>query len=177
MAGTLDRTFQHLEAQKADVLAAFASLPPSQLHFQPAPGSWSALQVLDHLQKTEHGITTAVVETMPTPHKQPVSDLVKTTLLRGLFLLPSRVKAPGSAPQIMPGDDLELPVLAERWAGTRLRLASLIAGFPPRTLPLGVFRHPVSGWMTMGQTLSFLSAHIVHHNYQLRRLARTHAQL
>ena len=177
MADPLDRTFQHLETQKAALLNIFASLPPARLHFSPAPGSWSAIQVLDHLQKTEHGITTLVVQTVPNPHKQSVSELVKSTLLRGLFLLPSRVKAPGSAPQILPGEGLELPVIAERWAGTRLRLADVIAGFPPQTHPLGVFRHPVAGWMTMGQTLAFLSAHITHHNYQLRRLARAHARL
>ena len=177
MAGTLDHTFQNLERQKADLLAAFASLPLSQLHFQPNPASWSALQVLDHLQKTEHGITDAVVGNLPNPQEQPFSDRLKTTLLRGLFLLPSRVKAPGSAVQILPGDDLELPVVVERWAGTRRRLADLIASFPPPTLYLGVFRHPVSGWMTVGQTLHFLSAHIVHHNYQLRRLARSHDRL
>jgi hypothetical protein len=57
-----------------------------------------------------------------------------------------------------------------QWVKNRERLFSLLDSLQPDQLSLGVFRHPVSGWMTMPQALAFLSAHIRHHEYQLDRL-------
>lgn len=175
MSNDLQRRLDRLETQKSSLLTQIASLPPAQLNNKPAEDSWSALEVLDHLHKVEHSILDAVIDTIPepAPRRPSTRDQIQSLLLRGLFLLPSRVKTPPTATAILPEKHLHLAEIEQHWASTRERLHAVVNSFPAPLLPMGIFRHPVCGWMTLPQTLGFLSAHLTHHNYQLRRLRRS----
>jgi hypothetical protein len=170
MLALLERWFARLESRKDSMLTGLDSWPQSDLEFCHRPGAWSALQVLDHLQRTEQSILDVMVARIPDSRPASLKDGLGAVFLIGLFLLPSRVTVPGTASEVLPSAAAGLEEISQRWDGTRTELAAVLDGFPFASLRCGVFKHPVSGWMTMPQTLRFLSAHLVHHGYQLRRL-------
>jgi hypothetical protein len=49
-------TFSALEAQRAALLTDVAGWPAAVLAYRPAPGAWSAPEVLHHLVRVERGI-------------------------------------------------------------------------------------------------------------------------
>lgn len=161
-----------LEKQKLSVLSGLASWSPAQLNFRPTAQSWSSLNVLDHLQKTEQGILDAVIEGLARPRRLEIKDRMGSFFLTALFLFPSRVRVPRSASAVLPGDAPNRAQIEDLWASTRTQLATVVADFPNNLMSLGIFQHPVSGWMNMSQVLGFYSAHLIHHEYQLNRLKK-----
>jgi hypothetical protein len=97
-------------------------------------------------------------------------DRIGAIFTIGLMLSPMRVKAPASATAILPQTTEDPAETALRWKEVRTEMADLLGRLRTDQLGCGLFRHPVSGWMTIQQALTFLSAHMQHHIYQLNRL-------
>ena len=129
------------------------------------------IQIAEHLQRTEQAIVD-VAFLQPLAPVQTTRQRIKAGLMITLTSTPTRIKVPEAVPGIAPVESLTLSELEARWTATRSRLQAQIAAFPADKARCNVFRHPVSGWMTLPQTLHFLSAHLTHHGYQLRRVQR-----
>jgi len=171
MDASLSGQFAKLERQKQTLLEQLAEWDSPLLAFRSAPGQWSALEVLDHIVKTESAIVATMRNHAASSRSVSAPDRVRGFLLILLFLTPVRVKAPGSVKAIVPSGDNSFESLGAAWTQTRDELESFLNSVPRKRLWPAVFRHPVAGWMTLPRTLSFLSAHIIHHVFQLRRLA------
>ena len=168
---TFAKRFASLEAQKAGMLAEVQEWPTAMRSMRPRDGGWNALEVLDHLVRTETGICGVVAETMHEPRRIGVRDRLRFVLVERVFLSQRRVKVPESVTKfIWPGEGLELAEITARWDAGRVRLAEVAC--EASACRGGVFRHPVSGWMSFEQVLRFFSAHMVHHQYQLERIRR-----
>ena len=173
MLPSLARAYRRLEVQKAELLAALENITDERLAYKPSPESWSALEIVDHLIKTERGIMQQVPARLEKACSVPVRDRLRGTLVTCLFRTPIRVKVPTAASAaIVPSGRLDLPSLNARWAESRRSTSSILEQVPRLPLRLAAFRHPVTGWMDLPQTLRFLSAHITHHNFQVARLQR-----
>lgn len=81
------------------------------------------------------------------------------------------MKVPSSAAEVLPDPNVNLAAVLQRWDVARKDLAQLLTQTTPDQFGAGVFRHPVSGWMSSLQILSFFSVHIQHHGFQLIRLS------
>jgi len=89
----------------------------------------------------------------------------------GYAVTGARVKVPPAALTVLPEvitDDASS--IATHWEQVRGEMGILLQSLQPNQLGRGLFRHPVSGWMTMRQAIAFLSAHLRHHGYQIDRL-------
>jgi len=159
-----------IERQKAETLALIESWPPARLAYRPDAGAWSANEVLDHLVKVEGEILAAAREGLQNPHRLGVRDRLGFLFIDRVFRSPRRVKVPASASQVLPDPNATLVDIRERWDNTREDLTVFLSQLTPAQLQGGVFRHPVSGWMSVPQILRFFSAHIQHHGFQLTRL-------
>ncbi len=159
-----------LETQKCDVLSEVARLSSTQLRFRPQPGDWSALDVLDHLVKVEESLLRTVRRHLPDGVAISARDRVGALLITSVMLSPMRVKVPASASMVLPAATMDLPAIVASWSSVRDQMANLLESLQPAQFRMGVFQHPVSGWMTMTDTLRFISAHLQHHRYQLNRL-------
>jgi hypothetical protein len=170
MQPVLQPRFAELEVLKQAHLAATATWSEAQLQFRPA-GQWCALDVLDHIVRTEAAILRAM-QAQQQQNQRPVdpADRLRSLLLVWLFRTPARVKAPGPVNAILPGAALDRDKLANQWSETRRNLREFLDDLRPGQLHFAAFQHPVSGWMTVPRTLEFLASHIHHHRYQLRRL-------
>jgi hypothetical protein len=158
-----------LENQKTDLLSQLESWPTDKLSYRPGP-NWSVLEVLDHIVRTEIAILSAARIGLERPHHIGVGDRLRTRLIQKIFSSDRKVKVPASAGLVLPGSDLHLSEIADRWNDCRADLNSFVTQGDPGLLRKGIFRHPVGGWMGMQEILEFFSVHLVHHQYQLERI-------
>ncbi len=170
------KLFAELETRKKQLLAEIVRGRYGRLRFGPANAGWSVLEVLDHLQKTEASILLQMMRKLQAAQPVPLKDRVQSIFLLILFRLPSRVSIPPAARQIQPSATAALAEITDAWSQTRLHMRDFLKEVSAEDAANGLFRHPVSGWMTLATTLSFLSAHIVHHRYQLKRIERSWRQ-
>ena len=164
--------FDGLEKKKHAFLHTVSSWTPCQLRFRPTPAAWSALQVLDHVVKTEREIFAAAQSGLNQSRTSPLGDRIRGSLLNALMSSPARLKVPAAAALILPDNSKDLPELTDDWISVRRLQRKWIAALGSGYSNKGIFRHPVSGWMTPSQTLGFLSAHLHHHGFQIKRIQR-----
>lgn len=169
--------FEKLEMQKQKVLAGVARLSAAQLRFRPEPTGWSVSDVLDHLMKVEKALLETVQANLPDGTPLQLIDRVGALFIIAVMQSPIRVKVPASASMVLPDATADTSETAMRWSEVREEMADILRSLRPEQLRCGLFRHPVSGWMTMAQALAFLSAHLRHHDYQLNRLKSTTRKL
>jgi hypothetical protein len=171
MSGSAVNAFRLLQTQKDSFLNDLTSWNPAQLGFGCKPGSWSALQVLDHVVRTERGILAEMQQNVRRCDRMPFADRVKGDLLILLMRSPARVRVPGLvAPVILPGYEPDLSELTAAWNDTQTQLGQWIGELHENETAYAGFRHPVSGWMSVLQAVMFLAAHVRHHRYQLGRI-------
>ncbi len=171
----LFRRLTQLAQQKEQLLASIACLSPERQTFRSTPAEWTLWQIVDHLVRTEDAIMEQTLANLPDGHEVGAGDRIRGFLLEMLFRSPARVKVPAKASNVLPGPEPNPDLLREEWNAARVRMQAAIGSFPAAALQRGVFKHPVSGWMTITQTMRFLSSHIVHHRHQLARQEKAFA--
>ncbi|MBO0356699.1 DinB family protein [Hymenobacter sp. BT186] len=165
----LERATNHL-LQSAEALG-------NRAHQSPGAGQWSAAQVVHHLLISETGInhyidkklrSTEELQKAGLPHK------LKSMLLRVLLRLPGiKFKAPPKLKALTPEQMPPLPELRHEWESVRRSLEQILNEYPGNLLNRAIFKHPRSGMLTIYQTLDFMLDHILHHQRQLNRIAKT----
>ena len=143
----------------------------------PAPGHWSAAQVVHHLLFIESNIIQYVQKKVLSEEVLPKVGLftrLRAQVVRLLLRLPGlRYKAPrGVATLTDSGEVPALPALRATWEASRRQLERLLNEFPGRQLNRAIFPHPRSGRITIYQVMEFLLDHLLHHQQQLNRITR-----
>lgn len=177
MTNRLHLLIEQLDRATANALAATEALGP-RAYVAPAPGEWTAAQVIHHLLTAEKTIVLALRKALATDHGgfrlRTLGSRVRGILLRlGLRLPGLRFKVPPSLPPPPPAEAIEpLPELQVKWAGIRRELEQVLHEFPGSKLHHTVFRHPRAGWLTIGQTVTSVLDHTLHHQQQLNRIKK-----
>ena len=160
-------------AARAGVLATVRTLDPVQLRFAPAPGSWSIAQVVEHLTLAEE--LTAKGLRNPRPVERRGSRLaasLRLRILKAIFGKPFvRVRAPSRA--LLPEGSASLDALERRWSEAAADIEAFLRDLPAARERERLFRHPVTGWLTLREMLEFHHAHIGHHARQIARIRRS----
>lgn len=163
-------TLTTLEQQRRDLLDDLNTWTAARLTYRASSGQWSALQMLDHIIRTEREILLVVYKNEGTYRRIGITDHLRTRFLKAVFQTDRKVKVPSSAGIVLPADGSSLPALSAEWADVRSTLARnadrLFASYTGK----GIFRHPVGGWMDMQSVLDFFSVHLHHHGFQLERI-------
>ena len=165
-------TLLQLETKKSELLDSLSRWPGEHLRFRPADGGWSAVQVVDHLVRTEIEIVAAAKKGLAQPRRIGARDRAGTWFLQRVFESDRKVKSPGKVTAIIPAEAPTLSECAERWDDARRELAALETRVGPEVAQMGIFRHPVGGWMTLDGVRDFFAVHIHHHGFQLAALER-----
>ena len=175
MTNRLHVLIEQLDRATDRALASAEALGP-QAYQAPGPDQWSAAQVVHHLLTTEHFIARQLRAALASDStkwrvgtfKIKLRSLLLRLALRlpGLkFKIPSKVPPPAAAPAA-------LPELRAEWASVRRELEQVLHEFPGTKLRHTVFRHPRAGWLTVGQTVTSILDHTLHHQQQLNRIAK-----
>lgn len=157
---------------RANVLATVRALDPVQLRHVPAPGSWSIAQVVEHLTLAEE--LTAKALRNPRPVERRGSRIAASVRLRiiTLFFGKPFVRARVPSRALLPEGSASLDALERRWLEAAADIEAFLRDLPAERRQERLFRHPVTGWLTLGQMLQFHLAHIGHHARQIARIQR-----
>jgi hypothetical protein len=171
MSPDLARRLDALEASRSRALARLGPHDRAHLNRPPAPGRWSALQVLHHVVEVEAATVGYVRKKMQAGAGLPPAGLASRLRRLALTLAlasPLRFRAPAVVASVP--DDVDPAALRERWEAVRRDLRDLVASFPPALEGRLVFRHPVGGRLGLADTLAVLQAHLDHHLPQVERV-------
>lgn len=159
--------WRRLDAATSDVLTHVEQLSETEALWRPAEGGWSARDVLEHLLITEE-LVLAQYPARGTPRVLREWWLVRLMTLASAGGL--RVRMPLRA--LAPTGQISVPDAAARWHAARARLRAEAATAATAASPVALLHHPAAGPFSWAGGLDFLTAHIRHHERQLRRLAR-----
>ncbi len=143
----------------------------------PAPGQWSATQVVHHLLFIENNIIQYIQKKIQAEELLPKVGLLtrlRARFVRLLLRLPGlKYKAPrGVATLTDAGEVGSLAELRSGWNASRRQLERLLNEFPGRQMNRAIFPHPRSGRITICQVMEFLLDHLLHHQQQLDRITK-----
>jgi len=170
MTDESETLFDRLAQSRDRALAFVEATDGPRRGLRPGEGQWSMLQVIEHLVLAEEG-TLRVLRQGPGPRPRVTfRSRLALRAIEVLFGLGARVRVPSQS--LAPSGADALDTLRSRWSGAREGIAAVVRGLDADGLRQPRFRHPVAGWLTVGQGLDFLERHIRHHERQLHRIRR-----
>lgn len=169
----IQKEWNRLESLKKAYEKVLEQAAPEELAFKPAPDSWNMLQVVRHIVTAEELSTAYLVKKNYTnaQRRGNLGTHFRALLLRLLLRSPLKFKAPPVA-ALQPVAEQDKARLLSDWEAEREKLALYLENFPEEKLEFEIYRHPRSGWLTIGQTLQFFGDHLQHHRQQLARLQK-----
>lgn len=170
MTPDLARRFESLEASRTLALALLDPHDRKILNRAPAPGRWSAVQVLHHVVESEAATLGYVRKKMQAGASLPRAGLasrLRRTAVELALASPLRFRAPAVAATVP--EEIDPAELRARWDAVRHGLRELLASFPPELEDRLVFRHPVAGRLGLADALAVLQSHLDHHVPQVRQ--------
>lgn len=172
MQPKLVKRFQELEQARHKILSAAESYPPSQLFMKPAPGEWSIAQVIIHLSMTEMQILGYIQKRMSKGALQPatIRSWSRYMVVKLALRYRKKIKAPRQV--ISPPEEVAFAEAVKDWEQTRAKWQQALSQIPAQFMNKELFKHPLMGYITISQTLSFMTEHVLHHIAQIKRIGK-----
>jgi len=165
--------FEQMEATKAALLKSLAALDAEALNRKPDAGSWSILQVIAHLTKSEGGTLQYIKKKTQDPAALPKASLVPWFRIAALVVglkSPLKFKAPASTASVPEIGAFQATSFA--WAEVREDWREFVDAFPAALHDRMIFRHPFVGLLGPAQTMIFLNQHLGNHVRQIASIRR-----
>jgi len=165
--------FERMEATKAALLRSLASLDALTLNRKPDPSSWSILQVIAHVTRSEGGTLQYIRKKTQNPGALPKAGLAPWFRIAALVIgihSPLKFKAPKGVADAPETGDFLASSLA--WAEVREDWREFIEAFPDALNDKAIFRHPFVGLLGPTQTMIFLNEHLGNHVRQIARIRK-----
>jgi DinB superfamily len=165
--------FEKMEAKKATLLRSLASLDAEKLNRKPDPASWSILQVIAHLIKSEGGTLQYIKKKTQDPGALPDAGIAPWFRIAALVVgvrSPFRFKVPQAIADVPETSDFQAASFA--WAEVREDWREFVEAFPPALSNKTIFRHPFVGLLGPAQTMIFLNEHLGNHTRQIERIRK-----
>lgn len=165
--------FERMEATKATLLRSLASLDAETLNRKPDPKTWSILQVIAHLTRSEAGTLQYIKKKTQDPGALPRAGIAPwfriAALVAGIHS-PFKFKAPKAVADVPETADFQAASLA--WAEVREDWRQFVETFPAALNDRTIFRHPFVGLLGPVQTMIFLNQHLGNHVRQIARIRK-----
>jgi hypothetical protein len=162
-----------MEATKATLLQSLAILDAAALNRKPNEGTWSILQVVSHLTRSEAGTLQYIKKKTQDPAallKAGIAPWFRIAVLVAGIHSPMKFKAPKAAADVPESGDFLAASLA--WAEVREDWREFLEGFPEVLKDRLIFRHPFVGLLGPAQVLIFLNQHLGNHVRQIGRIRK-----
>lgn len=142
-----------------------------QQNFKPSDSAWNMIEVMDHILVSESRILEYLKKNPPheTEYKVNLKSKLAYKALAVFYKSAGKVKMPikGLGPL-----GLEWDALLEKSSTNDIYLKTILDDFPNEKINHSVFKHPVSGAMTLENTIDFFTNHFLHHFHQLNRIEK-----
>lgn len=171
MLPQLQRRFDTIEGQRADLQSLALALSDAQVNWTPNAATWSVGQIIHHLVLSDETLGRAQ-DPEAVQAEAPLFRVLPRAWRRALILsaLNRDTALPLPSPAVEPRRDVPLSKLLSRWARTRRemrRVLDTLPGDEPR------YSHPVLGPLTAAQMLELEETHTAYHTRQIEALQRS----
>lgn len=170
----IQKHWERMEDSKGYYDALLQVFNEDQLNFHPEEGSWSMLDVMQHLYTSEN-ISLQFMQNFDFNRKNEKVGLkaeVKTMML--VNRLNSRKKY--QAPKVLSDKKDSLNIssdpheFAHQWEALRNDMFSFLNDFPAEKIGHFIFAHPAVGKLNILQSMQFFVSHLKHHQYQIESI-------
>lgn len=136
-------------------------------------GKWNILQIVWHLNSSDHLTVNYMLKKMQGGNAVPVAGIRSAAGSYALKVALRYLK--WKKPPVLPDppEELELNDLKNEWNRNSQQLESLINSLPDDMMIRKIFRHPLAGRMNIFQALEFMLDHFNHHLRQINKLLQT----
>jgi len=169
MQPVIQNKLEQMDQRRRALLDRVEALEPGRLVAKPLPGKWSILEIVDHLVTAERD----VLQNLPDPAQlvdrpRRLKHRIRYPIV--LFVLKYNISVPVPTPRMLPRGITSLAELRRQWDESQDWLRRYVGGLDQEGLQRAVFRHPVSGPLTVTQVLRMGRVHVEHHEGQIERL-------
>jgi len=164
------RLFDHLSDDFIELLARLDGMNHELLEKSPAPGKWSATQVMYHLNSAESlSVKYVAKKRLAAPQLKRTGLVAWLRLMaaRISFYVPIKYRAPkflGAMPEHVAYSDIK-----ETWLQTRHELAALLESLKEDEIRKPIFLQPFFGRLNIYQMLGFMQTHFNRHRKQMMK--------
>lgn len=163
---------KNLDDKLVSLLHDLKNYSDAKLNEQPKDHAWSVLQIMQHLIKAEGGSIAYVQKKLsfePSLETAGVKSSFNSVMLNLALSSPFKVKAPAQ----ISGDNLLTNLtfwdVAKQWKQQRNELRTYLEGLPLDLYDKDVYKHPMTGKMTLSNMLSFFNTHVDRHTKQIKK--------
>lgn len=163
---------KHLDQKLALLLRDLKTYSDNKLNEQPSDTEWSVLQIMQHVMKAEEGAISYVKKKLS--FEPELVDANMMSSFRSIFLnmaltSPFKIKAPEKISGASLLTNQTFWEIAKQWKTQRGELVNYLESLPEEYFKKDLYKHPLSGKMTLSSMLSFFNKHVDRHTRQIRR--------
>lgn len=152
-----------------DLWTVLRGMTDEQRRFRPEPDDWSALEVAHHVFLAERGTVASLEKLRGKPsRKRGLKARLGKLAVAVVFKCGIPVENPSRA--VTPDPAVGFDELEREWRAVRVRMLELLESMDEAAPDQAGMSHPISGPLTVKETLSFLAGHLERHLGQMRRL-------
>lgn len=152
------------------VISQLEGISSHRLNQHPEPGSWSAFQVLSHLQLSESYSISYCKKKLSAPKvvsKSKISAYFRSKVLNWYLLAGLKAEAPSRVSSEYLPKSGNFEDVRDTWIGERQELKAWLTSIPAQYHSKAIYKHPYAGYLTINGMLSFFEAHFIHHVPQI----------
>ena len=168
----LRNSLNTLDDELSKLLEELKNYSEADLNRRPKPGAWSALQVLQHLMRSEELSQRYVAKKLsfdPELKNKNLASSFRSIILQAYLRSPLKRKAPDAiGDQALP-ETSSFWEVAKQWKNQRVQLAEYLDQLPPEYSKKQIYKHPFIGRLTLNQMLHFFQAHFYRHRKQIKK--------
>lgn len=145
--------------------------PDELIHRKPSETEWSLQQVLLHIIQIQD-VASTVLQKQLANSKELRPTQLKTWYRYALLKLALKSSKKFKAPKVVANvsNEKSLSELRQLWEKSYRNISQIVNNFPKELENKLIFRHPVIGWINIGQTTGFMLDHLKHHQKQIESL-------
>ena len=166
----LNKAFDKIEKQRKDLFVKLKSYNDKILNQKPAENVWSVIEVVDHLKTAEdfsYQYLLKKTQDNASAQKVGLKETLRSVLLNAYLRSNKKFKAPAVT---IPSDSYAtLSQADESWSKVRKDISGIWTGLPEDMLDRNWFKHPAAGKLSLMQMITFMQAHVGHHEKQIER--------
>jgi hypothetical protein len=152
-----------------DLLVVLRGMSDEQRRFRAKPDAWSAIEVAHHVFLAERGAVAALEKHRGVPaRRRTLKQRLGKAAVAAVFRFNIAVENPAKV--ITPDPEVGFDELEREWWAVRDQLLELLESMDASSLTDWGLNHPISGPLTVEETMAFLADHLERHLAQIRKL-------
>ncbi len=157
---------------KTDIILNYLeNYDPEILQKKPGEEQWSVIQVLNHLIMSESASLSYVKKKIlgiDTVKNVGLKEKLKMKIMQLSFNGRNKFKAPAYVSS--PDNHDSLQDIKVKWARVRKDLRDFAENYPAENIRKAIYRHPISGRISLPHMFDFFRYHVFHHQRQIERI-------